>query len=190
LRQIIASFLKYWLIPLTLNVLAFGWILASYYDVPILSEAGRSLRCSFARGLQDAVWRHEKLISQSGFFQTLVSAANTVDEAAEIEGWTVFRPNDPNAPAVLRVILEGPEDEAIFFPRLSGGDASISVAAVKNGQTKTVFLLQGAPDVWTPISAQFPLDLRCMRENGRVELVITLTGRWTQLWNKDSIIFF
>lgn len=173
-----------------MNVLAFGWALAFYYDVPVLSEAGNSLRCAFANSVQDAAWRHEKLISQSGFSQTLASAANTTDEASEIKGWNVFRPNDPNQPAVIRLTLEGPADEAIFFPRLSGGEASISLAAMKNGRAETVLFLHGAPDAWTPISAQFPLDLRCLREDGRVELIITLQGRWTQLWNKDSVIFF
>jgi hypothetical protein len=190
LRKRVSLFAKYWLAPLAVNVVAFGWALAFYYDVPILSAAGNNLRCAFASSVQDAVWRHEKLISQSGFSQTLALAANTADEPAEVEGWNVFKPNDFNQPAVIRLTLEGPQGEAVFFPRLSGGDAFISVAAVENGRTKTVFLLNGAPDVWTPIGAQFPLDLRCLRENDRVELIITLQGRWTQLWNKDSVIFF
>ncbi len=190
MRHYLAAFAKYWLAPILVNVLAFGWVLGLFYDVPVLTPAVRDARCAFSRGPGEAVFTHEKFITQSAFEQSLAKGENAADEPAEIPGWRIYRPADPGQPARILLTLTGPEEEAIFFPRLEGEGAFIAVSALKDGESSPVFRLAGAPGAWTPISAQYPVNLACYRENGRVNLEITLSGRWTQLWHKDNRIFF
>jgi len=190
LRQFLLGFAKYWLLPILVNVAAFGWMLGMYYNVPYLTPAVREARCAFSRGPGEAVFGHEKFISQSAFDQALTLGENAAEEDAEVAGWRIYRPADPEKPARIRLTLTGPEEAAVFFPRLEGEGASIAVNAIKDGKASPVFLLTGKKGVWTPISAQYPLNLACYRHDGRAELEIVLTGRWTQLWHKDNQIFF
>lgn len=106
----------------------------------------------------------------------------------EVEGWNVLAPIDPAAPAVLTVEID-PRESTVFYPRLSGSDASVQVFDVQpDGSCRPVFMMAGVPDEWTPISAQYPLAL----SDGPVRrlLRIELRGRFCQLWHKGGSVFF
>jgi len=190
MRSFCIGFAKYWLFPLAANGLLFAAVLGFYYDVPALSPAVNAAYCSCFDELAPAVYEHEKLMTGDPLAQTLEYGANATDEPSEIAGWNVYRPQDPEQPAIMRIYLKKTNGEAVFFPRVSGADASASVAEVRGEARIPVFELKGSPEVWTPIGAQYRLPLRCLGENGRILLEITLRGRWSQLWNKDAAIFF
>lgn len=117
------------------------------------------------------------------------AASNLNDAPAqEAKGWRVLTPKDPAAPGVLTVELT-PGRETVFYPRLSGSDASVRVFEVRpDGSSPPVFLMAGVPDEWTPISAQYPLTLP--DGTGSRTLRIELRGRFCQLWHKGGNIFF
>lgn len=184
------DFAKYWLFPLVANGLLFAAVLGFYYDVPALSPAVNAAYCACVDEIVPAVYEHEKLKAASSLRQTLEYGANAMEAPSEIAGWSVYRPQNPEEPAVMRVSMERSKGEAIFFPRVSGADASVSVAEIRPEGRAKVFEFKGSPKGWTPIGAQYRLPLRCLGENGRILLEITLRGRWSQLWNKDSTIFF
>lgn len=119
----------------------------------------------------------------------LDQAANLLPEPShEAPGWTVLSPKSPDAPAVLDVEIT-PNAGTVFYPRLSGADASLLVFEQTPGGTRLpVFMMAGVPDEWTPISAQYPLVLPAGPENRTLR--IELRGRFCQLWTKDGRIFF
>ncbi len=190
LLSFIRTALAYWAPPVLANFLLFGGVLITHYDIPSLKGRQRAIVCAFRETRQEAAYEHEKLIPKSGQRHTLQSAGGVREEKAEIPGWTKYAPQNPNVPAEIVLSLEKTSDQIVFFPRLSGADACVTVEDVKDGEGTTVFELRGAPDVWTPIGAQYRLDVRCLGGPGAAVLKITLRGRWAQLWVRDDNILF
>lgn len=83
-----------------------------------------------------------------------------------------------------------PGRQMLFYPRISVALSTIRVFVVAgNGTRQEVFLLQGMPEVWSPISAQFELELPGSSLGPR-RVEIELNGRGAQIWHKDQTIIF
>lgn len=117
------------------------------------------------------------------------AATNLEDSASsEASGWRVLSPKDPGQPATLSLEVV-PGGRTIFYPRLSGADASVQVFEIaEDGARRPVFMMAGVDNDWTPISAQYPLILP--DGGGKRVLVVELRGRFCQLWHKDGKILF
>ena len=148
--------------------------------------------CRSATPDRDQVPKKIKLLRCSNIDQTF-DASGAVDAPSPEPGWDILAPQGEKA--AIRVTLRKSADKALFYPRLSGADASIAVYETVGPFRRELFRLSGAPSGWTPMGAQFSVCLACV-ENGwsdeefAVTLDIELVGKNTQLWHKGSTIFF
>lgn len=135
----------------------------------------------------------ERLLRCSNIAQT-VDAPGVTNRPADVAGWDMFTVTD-DAPAVLTVVLRKQTDRVVFYPRLAGPQARVTVEEPLGRFARLLFSLSGQGGTWTPVGAQYPLCLGCV-ENGwsqeafPVTLRITLTGRGTQLWHQGETVFF
>lgn len=135
----------------------------------------------------------ERLLACSNIDQT-VDAPEASDEPADVRGWSMFVARG-DAPATITVVLRKQADRVVFYPRLGGPGASVTVEEPLGKYRRKLFSLAAAGPGWTPIGAQYPLCLSCV-ENGwsdepfPVTLLITLAGRGTQLWHRGEAVFF
>ena len=115
------------------------------------------------------------------------------DQATEVATWRVFEGGEE--PVRVAVTLQKSVDRVVFYPRVGGSGARVSVYERLGTFQKELFRLRGAGGGWTPIGAQYVVCLSCV-ENGwsaeefPVTLEIELTGRGAQLWHKGDIVFF
>lgn len=117
-------------------------------------------------------------------------AAVNVDDAPsqEAPGWRVLSPREADKPATLSMEV-APGGRMVFYPRLSGSDASIQVFELtQDGTRRPVFMMAGVDNDWTPISGQYLLSLP--EGGGTRKLEVELRGRFSQLWHKDGKILF
>jgi len=117
------------------------------------------------------------------------SAVNMDDSPSqEVPGWQVLSPKDADKPATLTLEVASGR-RMIFYPRLSGTDASVQVfERTADGSRRAVFMMAGVDNDWTPISGQYPLSLP--EGGGKRILEVELRGRFCQLWHKDGTILF
>lgn len=117
------------------------------------------------------------------------SAVNLDDSPSqEAPGWRVLSPKDADKPATLTLEVASGR-RMIFYPRLSGSDASVQVfERTADGSRRAVFMMAGVDHDWTPISGQYPLSLP--EGGGKRILEVELRGRFCQLWHKDGTILF
>ena len=180
---------------------------AQYHGGNLETLAFRGLEI-FACPVEDVTscqpaWEHSRLVSQrlnygaQAFLSRSAtkhtplwnSAVNLDDSPSqEVSGWRVLTPKEPGQPATL-TLDAAPDSRVVFFPRLSGSDASVQVfELMPDGSRRSVFVMAGVADDWTPISAQYPLILP--DGGGKRVLEIELRGRYCQLWHKDGNILF
>jgi|GEM_PF-2930049 len=116
--------------------------------------------------------------------------ANSSTENAE---WDMFVGGQE--PVKVLVTLRKSTDKVVFYPRVHGQEARVTVNEWLGNFRKELFRLTGDEAGWTPVGAQYPVCLACV-ENGwsaeefPVTLEIVLMGRGAQLWHKGDIVFF
>jgi hypothetical protein len=103
-------------------------------------------------------------------------------EAPEAPGWGFYAPTDPARTGEIRLCLSGNGAAPVFYPRVSGRQSAVSVAA--EGKTHS---LSGLPDAWTPMGLAVPLP----GKGGPGDVVFRLTGPSAQLWSHEGrLVFF
>lgn len=125
----------------------------------------------------------------------LGASTNIRDSASESEGWRVYTADDPSRPGILQVTVIKDRSDLVFYPRLQGQDAFISVDTPENNTVNRLFLLKSAGESWTPISRQYNLNLFCadhgwLKKFFPLRLTVILNGRSSQLWHRNGQIFF
>lgn len=133
-----------------------------------------------------------RLLACSNIEQTF-EAFDAVDTPASVSGWSVLSPRGDKA--VVRVRLRKSTDEAVFYPRLPGPGAAVSVNEAMGDMRRELFRMSRTEAGWTAIGEQQRLCLRCV-ENGwsdeefAVVLDIELLGSGSQLWHKGNVVLF
>lgn len=150
-------------------------------------------RCAVILPEVDPAPRRARLLGCSNIEQRF-DAPQAVDLPAETSGWRMFTPGEKDT-VTVSVRLRKYTDRVIFYPRLLGSDASVTVNEPVGQFRKKLFSLTGRDGTWTPVGDQYGLCLGCV-ENGwsdeefPVTLDIVLTGRGAQLWHKGDTVFF
>jgi len=142
-------------------------------------------------GMLQRAYRDQAFLDASAYpaQKADLEAAGFVKEASDYPGWAVLSPKDGQT-AVLTVDLGKAGPDAVYYPRVSGLDGSVTVYAVdKGGRRRELATLKGLPGVWTPISAQYLVGLSSLAD-GETRLQVELTGRFAQLWAKNGQVFF
>ncbi len=151
------------------------------------------VRCALAVPAIDPWPRKARLLGCSNIEQRLDGPLPR-DVPAATPGWSVFAP-DGDGEARVSVTLRKYADRVVFYPRVNGPDASVTVNEPMGNFSKKLFSLTGRAGGWTPEGDQYALCLECV-ENGwsdeefPVTLEIVLKGRGSQLWHKGDTVFF
>lgn len=179
-------------------LLAFFLLAALAAGLSVSPDLVETVVCDCLSPLAEPVPVRERWRACSDVFQVVLpeSSVNVVSRPSEVEGWDCYGPADPQKPGWLAVRLRKDRDAVIFFPRLAGRENSISVLTEDTAQQRrAIFRLAGKSAAWTPVSAQYALDLRCVRY-GRAStefetvVLLRLSGSSTQIWHKNGVIFF
>jgi len=173
-------------------------LLAVAAGVAVSPDLPETVVCDCLAPLVESAPMRERWRTCSDVSQAVLpeSSVNVVSRPSEVEGWDCYVPADPEKPAWLAVRLRKDRDSVVFFPRLSGRGDSISVLAEDTArQRRTIFRLTGKSPGWTPVSAQYALDLRCVRYGRSAAefetvVLLRLSGKSTQIWHKNGVIFF
>jgi len=133
--------------------------------------------------------------SCSNIEQSILELNNVTDQPGETLPWRIFTPADPSRPATIRLKVKIDRANAVLYPRFSGPNDAITIHENRNVRRRLLFFAQGTSGQWTPISEQYQLPLRCvdygwLDEVFDVELVITLHGRFAQLWHYENMILY
>ena len=102
-------------------------------------------------------------------------------EAPEAPGWGFYAPTDPARAGEIRLRLSGDGAGPVFYPRVSGRDSAVSVAAGGGAHS-----LGGLPDAWTPMGLAVPLPGKA----GPGAATFRLTGPSAQLWSRRGRLVF
>lgn len=117
-------------------------------------------------------------------------AAGLKRESSGYPRWDVLSPGDVVSASFV-VDMENIASDAVFYPRVSGLDGAVTVYALdESGGRRELMSLKGLPEVWTPISAQYPVNLSSLAGKGKVRLLVELKGRFAQVWTKNGSVFF
>ncbi|MBI4804909.1 MAG: hypothetical protein HY795_06710 [Desulfovibrio sp.] len=162
----------------------------------VYPDVFNSVHCNCIKPFQQDKELRQKFLSCSNVDQTILydRSRNVKSEPAEVEGWEIISPLDPELPGMLVVAVRKDRDTMFFYPRLSGSDSRITVFSINDPGRSKLLTMQGG-EKWSPISAQYALDLRCV-EHGYVKeefsayILIELKGRWTQVWHKNGKMLF
>ncbi len=137
---------------------------------------------------------------EQGFLQSAppqrllsVSPGSPRLETTDTPGWSLYTVADATASQNFIFEVQASGESLTFFPRVSGADSSVEVAALKSGDSdKAVPLarLAGKAGEWSPISARWSVPLLCLDRDKPIMLRVTLTGPWAQLWVRDGAAFF
>lgn len=118
----------------------------------------------------------------------LGDAAGREDSAPESGGFAHLAPKEATGSVRVRVTARDVGEGTIFYPRLGGEDARVTVRRVAaDGRREVIFALTGPAKGWTPVSAQYRLPLPA---KGPLELEIELEGRGAQLWHDHGAVLF
>lgn len=181
-----------------------GWLLAFFLVAAVAAglavspDLPETVVCDCLAPLAESAPARERWRTCSDVSQAVLpeSSVNVVSRPSDVDGWDCYVPADPGKPGWLAVRLRKDRDAVMFFPRLAGQGSSISVLAEDTAQQRrTIFRLTGKSAAWTPVSAQYALDLRCVRY-GRASadfetvVLLRLSGGSTQIWHKNGVIFF
>jgi hypothetical protein len=137
--------------------------------------------------------RRERLLGCSNLEQHLSVPLVANDTSTGEPGWRMITADRDGA--TVRVTLRKGADRVVFYPRVFGDNAKITINEPVGRYRRLLFSLTGRDGVWTPVGTQYGLCLSCV-ENGwsseefPVTLDITLSSRGAQLWHKDDIVFF
>jgi len=172
------------------------WLLALCVLVGFGAAAGHVLhdaRCAVVVPDVDPAPHRARLLGCSNIEQR-IDAPLPPDVPAEVPDWSMFTPGEEGVARVY-VTLRKYAGQVVFYPRLYGADASVTVSEPLGKFSKKLFSLTGRDAGWTPAGDQYALCLSCV-ENGwsdedfPVTLEIVLAGRGSQLWHKGDIVFF
>ena len=118
-------------------------------------------------------------------------------EPTDTPGWSAYTVAEGASSHIYVFEVHASGAVLTFFPRVSGPDSSVEVAALPDGLAdapggKAVPLarLSGKPGEWTPISARWSIPLLCLGTDRPLLFRVTLTGPWAQLWVRDGAAFF
>lgn len=114
-------------------------------------------------------------------------------ETTDTPGWSMYTVAEGTASQTFIFELQASGESLTFFPRASGADSSVEVAAFKSGDSGNaapLARLAGKAGEWSPISARWSVPLFCLDRDRPIRLRVTLTGPWAQLWVKDGAAFF
>ncbi len=181
-----------------------GWLLGFFLlaavgaGLAVSPDMAGTIACDCLAPLVAPAPLRERWRACSDVAQTILpeASSNVASKPSEIEGWDCYGPADPSKPAWLAVRVLKDRDNVVFFPRLAGAKSSVTVLAEDTAQQRrTIFRLTGKGPAWTPLSAQFALDLRCVRygrssKDFETVLLLQLSGGSTQIWHKNGTIFF
>lgn len=174
--------------PACLSVIAIAAGLRVYPDFLV------SVRCACIEPLKAPELSTGKLLPCSNLNQRIdwANSSNIARNPGNDDGWETLSPADPQLPAMLSVVVVRDRDEAVWFPRLSGKESSISLLSDERRQIDHI----GGAEGWTPIGAKRTLFLRCLHYGhaGNADVpervLIRLIGKWTQIWSKQGMVFF
>lgn len=114
-------------------------------------------------------------------------------ETTDTPGWNLYTVAEGTASQTFIFEVQASGESLTFFPRVSGADSSVEVAAFKNSdinKTAPLAMLAGKVGEWSPISARWSVPLLCLDRDKPIRLRVTLTGPWAQLWVRDGAAFF
>lgn len=144
-------------------------------------------------GVMQRSYLDQKFLEKSAYPSQKVepaAAGGLKREPSDYPGWETLSPEN-GVSASFAVELENVGHGAVFYPRVSGLDGSVTVYALEEGGGRRELMsLKGLPDIWTPISAQYPVNLSSLEGKGKVRLVVELKGRFAQIWTNNGMIFF
>ncbi|EFL50845.1 hypothetical protein DesfrDRAFT_2421 [Solidesulfovibrio fructosivorans JJ]] len=174
-----------------------SWLLALAALIGFGVATGHPLHdsyCALTLPVVDPVPRHTRLLGCSNMEQR-PEWGDAADIATDTPGWRMYTPKPGQEEARIVVRLRKYSDRVVFYPRLSGAAASVTVNELLGPFSKKLFSLSGRDGRWTQVGAQYPLCLGCV-ENGwsdeefPITLEIVLKGQGSQLWHKGKIVFF
>jgi len=122
-----------------------------------------------------------------------VSPGGPRQETTDTPGWSLYTVAEGTASQTFIFEVQASGESLTFFPRVSGVDSSVEVAAAKSGDSgkaAPLARLAGKAGEWSPISARWSVPLYCLVRDRPIMLRVTLTGPWAQLWIKDGAAFF
>ena len=153
--------------------------------------------CVVINPLQRNTDDFEWFLSCSNVRQTIdmSKSTNIRDNASDNNGWNFYSIDDPSRSGVLSIIVIKDRDKLIFYPRLQGNDASITIESPENNTLNRLFSLKSNSDTWTPISRQYYVNIYCvdhgwLKKFFPVQLNIVLKERSSQIWHRNGQIFF
>lgn len=151
--------------------------------------------CSIVAPFIDPRLGRQRFFSCSNIEQSIVKMVNVTDMEGEVASWRVFTPTDPAKPATIHLKVKIDRPNVVLYPRFSGPDDAVTIHEIRDERRRLLFFAQGTPGQWSPISEQYQLSLRCVDFGWRdeifdAELVITLHGRFAQLWHHEHMILY
>ncbi len=171
--------------------LALGTLLVALAFGQASGHFWHAARCAVLLPDVDPPPGRAKLLSCTNIEQAVYELSpGLTDAPAESSGWSMI-----TGTGAVTVILRKQADRVVFYPRLYGEDASVTVSEVLGRYRKKLFSLHGKPNTWTPIGTRQAVCLSCV-ENGwsdeefPITLEIVLTGNRAQLWHKGEAVFF
>ncbi|WP_129354775.1 hypothetical protein [Solidesulfovibrio carbinolicus] len=151
--------------------------------------------CSFIVPWQDTALRRERFLECSNIQQQIIFTDNIATSEEQNTPWQVLSPRDPSKPALVKVTLKVDRDLAILYPRTSGPEDAITIHEERNVRRRLLFVVNGKDRGWSPISKQYRICLDCVDfgwvdEDFNTTLVISLYGKFAQLWTLNGAVFF
>jgi len=114
-------------------------------------------------------------------------------EATDTPGWSLYTVAEAMMSQSFIFEVQASGESLTFFPRVSGAESSVEVAALRGsekGKAIPLARLAGKAGEWSPISARWSVPLLCLDRDKPIMLRVTLTGPWAQLWVRDGAAFF
>jgi hypothetical protein len=151
--------------------------------------------CNIIVPLKSSDYKQEYFLECSNVQQQIISMDNVSDQPSDDSPWGVFTPKDPTRPGLLHVKVKKDRDRLILYPRTSSAQDAVTIQEFNGYKRRILFYEAGSEKGWTPISRQYNLELSCADSGWEdrlidVELLITINGKWGQVWHKDNAIFF